>query len=90
MDAPINDANIMPGLSSPTFSPQNFRAIMQKQIDTAVDREIDAIQKLSIGNFDGRYIANFPGKTSAMQNLHGNFYHVIGASRIGDLSVIAP
>jgi len=72
------------------FAPVNMRNVLQRQMQAIVDRHVDAVQGLSIGNFDGRYIGNFPGVTEKMENAHGRFYHIVGVSKGGDLSVAAP
>jgi hypothetical protein len=80
-----------PVLPNYTFAPTNFREMIQRQIDHTVDRGIDAISGLSIGSVDGRFInSGFPAKVRAVSNGKGFFYHVVGRSRAGDLSVAAP
>jgi hypothetical protein len=79
-----------PVLPHYSFAPVNFREIVQRQISSAVGREVDSAMSLSIGDFDGRFLGNYPGKTQKMENAYGYFYHVVGVSVGGDLSVAAP
>lgn len=72
------------------YRPTNFRDVVQKQINLSVDQQIDRIVNFSVGNFDGRFFNNTPGETMPMENIHGRFYHVVGVSVGGDLSVAAP
>jgi hypothetical protein len=76
--------------SNASYTPENFRHIIQRQIQHTVDRAVDSAITLSIGDFDGRFLGNFPGRTQSLQNGKGQFYHVAGVSRGGDLSVAAP
>ena len=76
--------------STMSFHPRNFRDIIQRQIARTVDRQVDAVTDLSIGNFDGRFLGNFPGKTQQLQTSDGKYYHVVGFSLGGDLTVAAP
>lgn len=90
----VNDIHSMdstaPSGFSGSFAPENFRHVIQRQIQHTVDRAVDSAMSMSIGNFDGRFIGNFPAKTQSLLNAHGRFYHVVGVSRGGDLSVAAP
>jgi hypothetical protein len=72
------------------FRPTNFREVIQKQINVSVDQASDRIQDFSFGHFDGRLFSNVPGETQPMENAHGRFYHIVGVSVGGDLSVAAP
>lgn len=72
------------------YNPTNIRDIMQRQIQSTVDKEIDRIMEFTVGNFDGRLFANYPGETQPLSNAHGQFYHIVGVSKGGDLSVAGP
>ena len=72
------------------FHPTNIRDMIQRQVNHTVDKNVSAALDLSVGKLDGRFLNNFPGKAQPMQNAHGAFYHVIGMSLNGDVSVIAP
>ncbi len=73
-----------------TFNPRNFRDMIQKQIAYTVERQLTSAIDLSIGNFDGRKLGNFPTVKQQLQNTDGQYYHVVGFNRGGDLSVAAP
>ena len=72
------------------FIPNNFRDIIQKQVQRTVDKQVDAVVNLSIGKFDGRYLNQFPGTETTLDDNNGNYYFVVGTSRVGDLTVAAP
>lgn len=72
------------------FSPRNFREMIQRQIGRTVDKEVSSLSSFTIGNFDGRFLGNFPGTTQQLQNTDGKYYHIVGLSRGGDKSVAAP
>lgn len=72
------------------LSPLNFRRIMQRQITSAIAKEVDGITEFSSGNADGRYSNSRPVKTIQMSNAHGFQYFVVGASVVGSLAVVAP
>ena len=72
------------------YNPTNVREVLQRQIQSTVDHEIDRIVEFGTENSDGRLFANSPGEEQLMENEHGQFYHIIGVSRGGDLSVAAP
>jgi len=72
------------------FSPENFRAIMQRQINLAVTKEVDGITKFSTGNADGRFSNSLPSETIYMSNSDGFNYFIVGASIVGRGTVAAP
>lgn len=72
------------------YNPTNVRDVLQRQIQATVNREVDRVVEFSTGDFDGRLYANYPGKTYRLSNAHGQFYHVVGVSKGGDLSVAGP
>jgi hypothetical protein len=45
---------------------------------------------MSIGGFDGRYLNQFPVEEVSHGSRNGNYYFIMGMSKIGDLSVVAP
>ena len=74
-----------------TYHPTNVRDVIQRQISQTVERDLDRVVDMSVGNFDGRFISNFPATVDQnLTNPHGFFYHMIGVSKGGDLSVAAP
>jgi hypothetical protein len=86
----MSEESSSPHGSNMTFAPANVRPMLQRQMRHTVDHELDRYANMSIGNFDGRYIANFPGKTLSMSNQNGNMYHIVGVSIGGDTSVAGP
>lgn len=93
-NGPVRDANSTDSTAfsrAPIqFHPTNVRDMIQRQVTHTVDKNVSAALDLSVGKLDGRFLNNYPGKAIAMQNAHGAFYHVIGMSLNGDVSVIAP
>jgi hypothetical protein len=87
---PLDGESTAPVGTNFSFHPRNFREMIQRQIAGTVDRQVSAAVDLSIGNFDGRQLGNFPAVKQQLQNTDGQFYHVVGFSRGGDLSVAAP
>jgi hypothetical protein len=63
---------------------------MQKQISTAITKEVDSYTEFSKGTADGRFGNSRPVKRIQMSNAHGFFYFVVGASIVGDVEVAAP
>jgi hypothetical protein len=72
------------------FNPRNFRDVIQRQIKHNVNQQVDAVTNLSIGDFDGRFLGNFPGTVQQLQDTDGVPYHVVGFNVAGDTSVAAP
>jgi len=75
------------------FAPENFRIIMQKQIESHVQREVDGITLFNFQqnpNSDGRYSSSRPAPTTQMTNPYGFRYFVVGASIVGTPTVAAP
>lgn len=77
------------------FAPTNFREMNQRTMSAITDRTVGQAFDMSLGGvldtvFDGRFISSFPGETRFMDNEDGFFYHIIGVSRAGDISVAAP
>lgn len=77
-----------------TIAPENFRRVMQKQIQAHVAKEVDGITSFSNGfskgNADGRFSNSLPSQTIQMSNGHGFQYFVVGSTRVGTLAVAAP
>ncbi len=74
-----------------TFAPENFRKIINRQIQNAVTQAEDNIMKFSIkGDADGRYASSLPVEDISVQDEKGYFYFVVGFSRIGGPEIIAP
>jgi hypothetical protein len=72
------------------FAPANMRDIIQRQIQSTVSHEVDLFADLSIGDFDGRFLNQYPGDEVQHGDDNGNYFFIVGASRVGDLSVAAP
>lgn len=72
------------------FSPINVRDMIQRQVRNTVGREVDMFADMSIGGFDGRYLNQFPVEEVSHGSRNGNYYFIMGMSKIGDLSVVAP
>lgn len=72
-----------------TFDPTNIRPILQRQMQFTADQVGDRLS-LSIGNFDGRFLGQYPAKTIRRENDAGFLFHLVGLNRGGDLSVAAP
>lgn len=73
-----------------TFQPTNVRELIQRQIRTTVDRSVNAVQDLSFGDWDGRFLNALPGQVTEGGDNDGNWYHVVGASIVGDPTVAGP
>lgn len=73
-----------------TIAPANFRQAEERTARLVADRVGDQIAGLSNGQNSGRYLSSQPTETMRLENSEGRFYHVIGASLGGDLSVAAP
>ena len=73
-----------------TYAPENFRKIMNRQMNNSIGQEVDSIVKFSKGNADGRFSSSRPSHAAQIKNSNGYFYFVVGFSRTGDLSVAAP
>lgn len=71
------------------FSPENFRRIIQRQIKSTVEKEVDAAVQLS-GGKDARYSNNFPSTMQQLQNGDGFQYFIVGQSIVGMPYVAAP
>jgi hypothetical protein len=72
------------------FQPTNVRDIIQRQVKTTVDKQLNAYANLSFGNFDGRFLNSLPGEVIEGGDNDGNYYHIVGASIVGDATVAAP
>jgi hypothetical protein len=73
-----------------SFAPIEHRRMIQRQIQHSVDQSVDRAMTFSIGDFDGRFISNFPAPTRMRENDEGYMYHLVGLNRGGDMSVAAP
>lgn len=73
-----------------TIAPRNFRQTEERTARLVADKVGDQIAGLSNGQNSGRYLNSQPTETMELENSEGRFYHVIGASLGGDLSVAAP
>ena len=78
-----------PFMPSYDFAPENFRRIMQRQIKSTVEKEVDAAVQLS-GGQDARYSNNFPHTVQRIQNGQGFQYFIVGQSIVGMPYVAAP
>jgi len=73
-----------------TFQPTNIRDVIQRQVRTTVNKSLDAYAQLSLGEWDGRYLNGLPGELTEAGDNDGNYYHVVGMSIVGDVTVAAP
>jgi hypothetical protein len=71
------------------FAPENFRRIIQRQIKSTVEKEVDAAVKLSVAR-DARYSNNFPHTIVDTQDTIGFPYFIVGKSIVGLPYVAAP
>jgi hypothetical protein len=72
------------------FAPFNFRGMIQRQINTSVDSQVDAVVKMSAGKADGRYSTSRPANVTLAMNPYGLPYFAAGSSIVGRLYVAAP
>jgi hypothetical protein len=78
-----------PFVMSFNINPVNFRNVIQRSIERAVNKEIDTIVAYNKMR-DGRFHSTFPVKTINIMNAKGNAYFVVGASRVNCANVAAP
>lgn len=71
------------------FAPTNIREMLQQNSRKTAAKAVEAVVDMSINGFDGRYANRFPSETIRMENGDGEFFHVVGSSVSGDLSVAA-
>ena len=78
--------------SRPVWSvhPVQFRDTIQKQIQYTVDNSVNAVVDMSNGNIDGRFLLSEPVSVRRTGNNEGYYYHIIGESTMGDISIAAP
>ena len=72
------------------FQPTNIRDMLQRQIRTTVDRSLDSYAQMSMGKWDGRYLNGMPGEVVQGGDNDGNYYHIVGMSIVGDVTVASP
>jgi hypothetical protein len=93
-DGQVYDAHTIdstsPILPISTFSPQNYRSIIQTQIEHTVNRAVDQAVSFSVNGQDGRFLSSAPGQYLKRENDDGYLFHMVGTNRGGDLSVAAP
>lgn len=75
-----------------TLAPENFRRIIQRQIRSAVAKQINGIYGFRMGDAmkDARFGNSRPSVTIAMENRHGRPYFVVGASPVNDVNIAHP
>lgn len=77
-----------------TIVPENFRLVMQRQIQKTVSKEVDNVFRFSKaangGASDGRFSNTNPTPILALSNAQGFQYFVVGQSIVGKLNVAAP
>ena len=74
----------------PIIQPENFRRIMQKQIETHVANEINGLTLYLSDTNDGRYSNSKPTTPIQMSNSLGSQYFIVGRSIVGSQAVAAP
>ena len=79
-----------PSIPYQAFAPENFRKIIQRQIDTSIDTQLNAIIKLNPGMTDGSFSGNIPGNIITLTNEFGLRYFIVGRTRVGEPAVAAP
>ena len=72
------------------FAPENFRKIIQRQIATTVNTQVNAAFVFSKGNADGRFGGSRPSTTIMSSNQFGLPYFIVGKSLVGRLFVAGP
>ncbi len=72
------------------YAPVNIKETLTRDAQKQVDKAVDGVQVMSIGNFDGRYIGSYPGPTLNIEDNEGFRYHIVGFSRWNDMSVCGP
>ena len=71
-------------------SPENFRRVVQQQINAAVAKEVNGITAFNATNDDFRFSNSRPSATQKMSNANGFMYFIVGASIVGLGAVAAP
>lgn len=72
------------------FAPENFRKIIQRQINTTVNTQVNLAFNFSKGNADGRFGGSRPSTVIMSTNQFGLPYFITGSSIVGRLFVAAP
>jgi hypothetical protein len=72
------------------FAPENFRKIIQRQINTTVDTQLDLIVSANKELVDIRFGNSLPSELVQTKNEHQLPYFVVGRSIVGRLFVAAP
>ena len=86
---PIN-VPTTPSTSLFTIQPENFRRVIQRQIEQHVANEINGLTLFVPDTNDGRYAGNKPVPTVQMSNGDGYQYFIVGRSIVGGNQVAAP
>lgn len=73
-----------------TIAPNNFRNVIQRQIQHTIGKEVEGITDFSRNGGDGRFSNTNPSETIYMSNSDGFHYFVVGISRVGFGAVAAP
>lgn len=83
-----NEESSAPFIPYYNFAPENFRKIINRQIQNQV-LQSEENAKFNKGDADGRFGSSVPARTIQVRNDLGYFYFVVGFSTVGDLSVAA-
>ena len=73
-----------------TYAPSHTREILHDATKRAIDKSVNALTGLSVGNYDGRFLNSFPGRVQQLSNKDGLSYHIVGINRMNDLSIVGP
>jgi len=84
------DESTAPFIPYYSFAPENFRKIMNRQMQNHATQAEDNVMQFSKGNSDGRYSSSLPSAPISIKNEANIFYFVVGFTRIGALAVAAP
>jgi len=72
------------------FNPAHFRNIIQRQINTSINTQMDVVLNMGSGKADGRYSSSLPSTITYGMNQYGLQYFIAGKSIVGQLYVAAP
>jgi hypothetical protein len=77
-----------PRMRRPVIIPSNMRDTLQRQINSTIDANLDALTNFGVGDMDGRY--GVPFQLVNMRDRGGRQYHIVGVNTSSDWSIAAP